>query len=79
MSVSTKVIRTFAFAFLGVFLPALVSTLTNLSETVDWNVAKTALVSAVFAAFAAAIRAIVAFLPVFADDNVGIQKGGGTP
>lgn len=74
MSVTTKIVRTFAFAFLGIFLPALASVAFNLSETVDWNVAKAALISAIFAAFAAAIRAVVAVLPVFADDNVGLQK-----
>lgn len=74
MTVSTKVVRTFVFAFLGIFLPAVASVAFNLSDTVDWNVAKAALVSAVFAAFAAAIRAVVAVLPVFADDQIGIQK-----
>lgn len=74
MTVTTKIVRTFVFAFLGIFLPSLVSVATNLSETVDWSVAKAALVSAIFAAFAAGIRAVVAFLPVFADDNVGITK-----
>lgn len=74
MSVTTKIVRTFVFAFLGIFLPAVVSVATDLSETIDWNVAKAALISAIFAAFAAGIRAVVAFLPVFADDNVGLQK-----
>lgn len=74
MPVSTKVARVFAFSFLGIFLPALANIALSLSETVDWSVAKSALVAAVFAAFAAAIRAVVAFLPVFADDNVGITK-----
>lgn len=74
MTVTTKVVRTFAFAFLGIFLPALASIAFDLSNTVDWSVAKAALVSAIFAAFSAAIRAVVAFLPVFTDDTVGIQK-----
>lgn len=74
MTVTTKVARTFAFAFLGVFLPCLVSIAGNLSNTVDWSVAKAALVSGIFAAFAAGIRTVVAYLPVFPDDNVGITK-----
>lgn len=74
MTVTTKVARTFAFAFLGVFLPLLVNVFTGLSDTVDWNTAKALLVSAIFASISAGIRAVVAYLPVFADDNVGIQK-----
>lgn len=74
MTVTTKVLRTFAFAFLGIFLPCLVSIASNLSNTVDWSVAKAALVSGIFAAFSAAIRAVVAYLPVFKDDTVGLQK-----
>lgn len=76
MTVTTKVSRTFAFAFLGVFLPALASVSFNLSETVDWSAAKAAIVSAVFAACAAAIRTVVAFLPILPDDNVGLTRGG---
>lgn len=74
MTVSTKIVRTFAFAFLGVFLPLLANIAIDASETVDWSVAKSALVSAVFAAFSAAIRAVVAYLPILPDDNVGIQR-----
>lgn len=77
MTVTTKVARTFVFAFLGVFLPALASVAFNLSETVDWSAAKAAVVSAAFAACAAAIRAVVAFLPVFADDEVGVRRNVG--
>lgn len=74
MTVTTKVLRTFAFAFLGVFLPAVVSVATNLSDTVDWSVAKAALIAAIFAGFAAGIRTVVAFLPILPDDNVGLTK-----
>jgi len=74
MPVATKVLRTFAFAFLGVFVPALANIVLDLSNTADWTVAKAALLSLIGAAFAAGIRAIVAFLPVFADDNVGMQR-----
>ena len=74
MTVTTKVLRVFAFSFLGVFVPAVANIVLDLSNTLDWNVAKAALVSLILASFSAGIRALVAFLPVFADDQVGIQK-----
>ena len=74
MTVTTKIARTFVFAFLGIFLPCLVNLATSFSQTVDWSAGKAALVSGLFAAAAAGVRAVVAFLPVFADDKVGIQK-----
>lgn len=74
MTVSTKVLRTFAFAFLGIFLPTLANIVLDVSNTLDWNAAKAALVSLVLAAFAAGIRAVVAFLPILPDDNVGVQR-----
>lgn len=74
MNIATKVGRIFVFTFLGVFLPALASVALNLSDTVDWSAAKAALVSAIFAACAAGIRTVVAFLPVFPDDNVGLKR-----
>lgn len=75
MTVTTKVVRTFVFAFLGVFLPALANIVLDLSSTLDWSTAKAAVMSLVLAACSAGIRAIVAFLPVFADDNVGMRRG----
>ena len=74
MTVSTKILRTFVFAFLGIFLTGLVNILADVSKTGDWSVAKTAVVSLVLAAVSAAVRAIVAYLPILADDQVGIQK-----
>lgn len=74
MTVSTKVLRTFVFAFLGIFLPALANIVLDVSNTLDWTAAKAAIVSLVLAAFAAAIRAVVAFLPILPDDNVGVQR-----
>lgn len=74
MTLATKIGRTFAFAFLGVFIPCLVNIATSLSTTIDWSLAKSALVSGFFAAAAAGARTIVAFLPVFKDDTVGLQK-----
>jgi nitrate/nitrite transporter NarK len=74
MSVSTKIVRVFAFSFLGVFLPALANIVLDASNTLDWSVAKAALVALVLASFSAAIRAVVAFLPILPDDNVGVQR-----
>lgn len=74
MTVSTKVLRTFVFAFLGVFLPALANIVLDVSNTLDWTAAKAALVALVLAAFSAGIRAVVAFLPILPDDNVGVQR-----
>lgn len=74
MPVSTKVLRTFVFAFLGIFLPALANIVLDLSNTLDWSAAKAAIVALVLASFSAAIRAIVAFLPILADDNVGLRR-----
>lgn len=74
MTVSTKVLRTFVFAFLGVFVPACANIVLDVSNTLDWNAAKAALVSLVLAAFAAGIRALVAFLPILPDDNAGLQR-----
>lgn len=74
MTVATKVVRTFVFAFLGIFLPALANIFLDVSETLDWTAAKATLVSLVLAASAAGIRALVAFLPVFSDDDVGLTR-----
>lgn len=74
MPVATKVLRTFIFSFLGIFLPALANIVLDVSATLDWTAAKAALVSLILAASAAGIRALVAFLPILADDNVGLQR-----
>lgn len=74
MTVSTKVLRTFVFAFLGVFVPAAANIVLDVSNTLDWSTAKAALVSLVLAAFAAGIRALVAYLPILPDDDVGIRR-----
>ena len=74
MTVSTKVLRTFVFAFLGVFVPALINIVLDVSNTMDWNAAKAAVVSLVLASFAAGLRALVAFLPILPDDNVGLKR-----
>lgn len=74
MTVATKVVRTFVFAFLGVFLPSLANIVLDVSNTADWSAAKAALVSLIFAASAAAIRATVAFLPILPDDDAGLRR-----
>lgn len=74
LTVAQKILRTFVFAFLGVLLPALATIVLDVSETGDWGAAKAAVVSLALAAFAAALRALVAFLPVFADDQVGLRR-----
>lgn len=74
MTISTKILRTFVFAFLGIFLPALANIVLDVSNTLDWTTAKAALVSLILAAFAAGIRALVAFLPILADDDAGIRR-----
>lgn len=74
MTVTTKIVRTFVFAFLGPFLAGLADILLDLSKSGDWTVARVAVVSLAIGAASAATRALVAFLPVFADDNVGIEK-----
>ncbi len=74
MTVSTKVLRVFVFSFLGVFVPAVANIVLDLSNTLDWNVAKAAIVSLILASFSAGIRALVAFLPILPDDNVGVQR-----
>jgi hypothetical protein len=74
--VAEKIVRTFVFAFLGSFLPLLVNTLSEFSNTGDWAVWRVLVFSGVAGSVAAAVRAIIAYLPVFADDNVGIQKNG---
>ena len=75
MTVAQKILRTFVFAFLGVFLPAFANVVLDVSNTADWSAARAAVVSLVFAASAAAIRAIVAYLPILPDDDVGVRRG----
>lgn len=72
--VAQKIARSFAFAFLGAFLPLLINTLIEFSNTGDWAVWKALVFSGIAGAVAAGVRAIVAYLPIFPDDNVGITK-----
>lgn len=75
ISLGQKLARSFAWAFLGAFLPLLVNTLTEFAEHGDWAVWRALVFSGIAGATAVAVRAIVAYLPVFEDDNqVGIAK-----
>jgi hypothetical protein len=75
LSLSTKVLRVFAFTFLGVFIPGIAGLADTLAKGGDWSAARTALVALVLAAVAGSLRGLVAFLPVFSDDNhIGVTK-----
>jgi hypothetical protein len=72
-----KVLRVFVFAFLGTFLTTILPIADKIAkgEHVDYNFIKAIAVSAIAAGFAAGIRAVIALLPVFRDDNdIGMQK-----
>ena len=74
-----KVMRVFFFTFVSTFLTTGVLPIAEKlekGEDVDFTVAKALLLSAITAAIGAAIRAAVAALPIFADDNdIGMKKG----
>jgi hypothetical protein len=75
LSLTTKILRVFAFTFLGVFIPGVAGLADTLAKGGDWNAGRTALISLVLAAIAGALRGIVAFLPVFSSDNhIGASK-----
>lgn len=71
-----KVLRVFAFAFLGMFLTTILPIAEKIAkgEDVDYSLIKAVLVSAIAGGFAAGVRAVVALLPVFADDDIGIKR-----
>jgi hypothetical protein len=72
-----KIARTFAFAFVGTFLTALLPILNGLASGshVDYSVTASLLVGAAAGALTAGIRTVVALLPVFPDDNdVGLKR-----
>ena len=71
-----QVQRTFLFTFLGTFLTGLLfadKIATGLR--VDFDLLGSFKLGLIAGVFAALIRALVAMLPVFADDNVGRQRG----
>ncbi len=76
LSLTQKIVRTCAFAFLGAFLAALLPVVDDVAGggRIDLSVAGSLVVAAVAAALAAAIRALVAFAPVLPDDDVGLRR-----
>ena len=71
-----KVLRVFFFAFVGTFLTAVLPIADKIAkgEGVDYPFAKALLLSAIAGGIAAGIRAVVAMLPLFKDDNdVGMR------
>lgn len=75
MTVSTKVLRVFVFSFLGAFALAFSNALIEYSQTGDWSVLKGTVVALLVASVSAGIRAVVAYLPVLPDDDVGMRRG----
>jgi hypothetical protein len=72
-----KVLRVFFFAFVGTFLTTLLPIADRLAkgDNVDFPFVKALVVSAIAAGIGAGIRAVIALLPVFKDDNdVGMQR-----
>lgn len=67
-------IKTFVQAFLGVFLPAIISVL-NGGFPVDWSAAKVTIISALMAAIAAGISAVWNIC-LEAHENVKAAGGG---
>lgn len=72
-----KVARTFVFAFSASFLAGAATLADRIAsgQHVQFSVAASLLLGLVVGGIAAALRAVVALLPVFADDNdIGIKK-----
>jgi hypothetical protein len=71
-----KLLRTFAFAFTGAFLAALLPVADEVagSGTIDLSPSGSLLVGATAAAMSAGIRALVALAPVLPDDDVGFRR-----
>lgn len=67
-------VKTFVQAFLGVFLPAIISVL-NGGFPVDWSAAKVTIISALMAAIAAGISAVWNIC-LEAHENVRAAGGG---
>lgn len=64
-----KVFRAFVVAFLGVFLPGIAGWLNDIANGGHWSAARSALIALAAAGVAAGVRAVIAYLPLFADDN----------
>jgi hypothetical protein len=75
-SLTAKLLRTFLFAALGALVTALLPIIDAIASggDVDLSVLGSLAVAAIAGAIAAGIRAIVAYLPVFRDDAVGLRR-----
>jgi hypothetical protein len=78
LSLRSKLLRTFAFAFAGAFLSALLPVADSIAggDDIDLSVGGSLLVGALAASLAAGIRALVALAPVLPDDEVGLRRAG---
>jgi hypothetical protein len=75
LSLLEKISRVFLFTFLGVLIPGLADVVAHEASRRDWAAGRDALIALTCAGIAAGLRAIVALLPVFPDDNhIGISK-----
>ena len=71
-----KVLRVFLFTFLGTFLTGLLfASKIATGLRVDFDLLGSFKLGLIAGVIAALIRAVVAMLPVFADDNVGRRRG----
>jgi hypothetical protein len=75
-SLTAKLLRTFLFAALGALVTALLPIIDAIASggDVDLSVLGSLAVAAIAGAIAAGVRAIVAYLPVFRDDAVGLRR-----
>lgn len=71
-----KVLRVFFFAFLGALLTGLLPIADQIAKgmRVDFDAFGSLLLGLAAGGIAAGIRAVIALLPVFGDDKVGLQK-----
>ena len=70
-----KVLRVFLFTFLGTFLTGLLfASKIATGLRVDFDLLGSFKLGLIAGVLAALIRAVVAMLPVFADDNIGAQR-----
>ena len=71
----TKVLRVFLFTFLGTFLTGLLfASKIATGLRVDFDLLGSFKLGLIAGVLAALIRAVVAMLPVFVDDNIGGQR-----
>jgi hypothetical protein len=75
-SLMAKLLRTFLFAALGALATALLPIIDAIASggDVDLSALGSLALAAVAGAIAAGVRAIVAYLPVFRDDAVGMRR-----